>query len=29
MTEFYAQPYSLDLTGFYFDSIETFLEPLS
>ena len=24
MTEFYAQPYSLDHTGFYFDSIETF-----
>ncbi len=24
MTEFYAQPYSLDHTGFYFDSIEKF-----
>ena len=24
MTEFYVQPYSLDHTGFYFDSIETF-----
>ena len=24
MTEFYAQPYSIDHTGFYFDSIETF-----
>ena len=24
MTGFYAQPYSLDHTGFYFDSFETF-----
>jgi hypothetical protein len=24
MTEFHAQPYSLDHTGFYFDSIESF-----
>ena len=24
MTEFYAQPYSLDHTGFYFDSIEKY-----
>ncbi len=24
MTEFYAQPYSLDHTGFYFNSIESF-----
>ena len=24
MTEFYAQPYSLDHTGFYFDSIESY-----
>lgn len=24
MTEFYAQPYSLDHTGFYFDSLEAF-----
>ncbi len=24
MTEFYAQPYSVDHTGFYFDSIEKF-----
>ena len=24
MTQFYAQPYSLDHTGFYFDSLETF-----
>lgn len=24
MTEFYAQPYSLDHTGFYFDSLEKF-----
>ena len=24
MTEFYAQPYSLDHTGFYFDSIENY-----
>ena len=24
MTEFYAQPYSLDHTGFYFDSIDKF-----
>jgi hypothetical protein len=23
MTEFYAQPYSIEHTGFYFDSIET------
>lgn len=24
MTEFYAQPYSLDHTGFYFNSIDTY-----
>lgn len=24
MTTFYAQPYSLDHTGFYFDSLEAF-----
>lgn len=24
MTEFYAQPYSLDHTGFYLDSIEKY-----
>jgi len=24
MSEFYAQPYSLDHTGFYFNSLETF-----
>ena len=24
MTEFYAQPYSIEHTGFYFDSIEKF-----
>ncbi len=24
MTEFYAQPYSLDHTGFFFDSIEKY-----
>jgi antirestriction protein len=24
MTQFYAQPYSIEHTGFYFDSIETF-----
>ena len=24
MTEFYAQPYSIEHTGFYFDSYETF-----
>jgi len=24
MTEFYAQPYSIEHTGFYFDSVETF-----
>ena len=28
MTEFYAQPYSLDHTGFYFDSIEKFEEGM-
>ncbi len=24
MTEFYAQPYSIEYTGFYFDSPEAF-----
>jgi len=28
MTEFYAQPYSTEHTGFYFDSIETFDENM-
>jgi len=28
MTEFYAQPYSLDHTGFYFDSAEKFEEGM-
>ncbi len=28
MTEFYAQPYSLEHTGFYFDSVETYEEGM-
>ncbi len=28
MTEFYAQPYSLDHTGFYFDSVDKFEEGM-
>ncbi|MCF6354801.1 MAG: antirestriction protein ArdA [Candidatus Polarisedimenticolaceae bacterium] len=28
MTKFYAQPYSIEHTGFYFDSIETFDEGM-